>query len=95
MRTRKVIAAVFAFALLAVACGDDGDRRFSSGIRDSYLEGCQEAQSAEFCECTIQEIEELFSEAEFIQFAIEQTEEPPTEFIEVAIACIGEADIGG
>ena len=95
MKIRKVIAVVFAFALMAAACGDDDGDGFSAEIRNSYLEGCQTEQNAEFCECTIDEIESMFSEEEFIRFAIEATEEPPAEFIEIAFACIGEADFGG
>jgi hypothetical protein len=97
MKIRRVIALVFALALLAGACGDDdgGNGRFSSGIRDSYLQGCGGQQNAEFCECTLTEIEKRFTEAEFIKFAVEQTEEPPQEFVEIAFACLGEADLGG
>ncbi len=96
MKIRKALAIVFAFALIAVACGDDdGGGGFSSEIRDSYLEGCQTAQNPEFCECTLDEIEKTFSEAEFIAFALEQTEEAPEEFLEIAFACLGDADLGG
>jgi len=95
MKIRQAVAIVFAFALIAVACGDDDDGGFSSEIRDGYLEGCETAQNAEFCECTFDEIEKRFSEADFIRFAIEATEEPPEEFIEIAFACLGEADLGG
>jgi len=96
MKIRKAVAIVFAFALIAVACGDDdGGNGFSSEIRSSYLEGCQSEQNAAFCECTIDEIEKKFSEEDFIRFAIEATEEPPEEFIEIAFACLGEADLGG
>ena len=95
MKARKLIALVFAFALIAAACGDDGGGRFSSEIRDSYLEGCETEQNTAFCECTITEIEKRFSEEEFIRFAIEATGEAPEEFIEIAFACLGEADLGG
>ena len=98
MRIRKVIAIVFAFAIIAVACGDDdgGGGRFSSEIRDSYLAGCEaESPGGNFCECTMQEIEKRFSEEEFIAFAIEATEDAPEEFIEIAFACLDELDLGG
>jgi len=97
MRIRKAVAIVFAFALIAVACGDDdgGGGRYSSQIRDSYLEGCETEQNTEFCECTLDEIEKRFSEEEFIRFAIETTEEPPEGFIQAAFACLSEADLGG
>ena len=93
---RKLTAVVFAFALIAVACGGDGDGdggRYSSEIRDAYLEGCEsEAPTGTFCECTISEIEKKFSEEEFIRFAIDNTEEAPEEFIEIAFACLGELE---
>ena len=94
MTIRKVIAIIFAFALIAVACGDDdGGGGFSSEIRDAYLEGCEsEAPAGDFCECTINEIEKQFTEEEFIRFAIEATEEPPEQFLEIAFACLGELE---
>lgn len=94
MKFRKLIAVVFAFALIAVACGDDdGGGSFSSEIRDAYLQGCEaEAPAGGFCECTLNEIEKSFSEEEFIRFAIEATEEPPEEFLEIAFACLGELE---
>lgn len=96
MKTRKLIAILFSFALIAVACGDDdGGGGFSPEIRDAYLEGCETEQNSDFCECTMDEIEERFSEEDFIRFAIEATEEPPEEFLEIAFACLGEADLGG
>jgi len=96
MKIRKAIAIVFAFALIAVACGDDdGGDGFSSEIRDSYLEGCETEQNAAFCECTFDEIAKTFSEEEFIRFAIEATEEAPEEFLDIVFACLGEADLGG
>ncbi len=96
MKIRNALAIIFAFALIAVACGDDdGGNGFSSEIRDSYLEGCETAQTAAFCECTLNELEEKFSEQEFVAFALEQTEDPPEEFMELALACLGEADLGG
>lgn len=96
MIIRKALAILFAFALVAVACGDDdGGDGFSAEIRSSYLAGCEGEQNAAFCECTIDEIEDRFSEEEFIRFAIEATEEPPEEFIAIAFACLSEADLGG
>jgi hypothetical protein len=98
MRIRRIAALVFAFALVFVACGDDGDGGggFSSEIRDSYLAGCEsESPGGNFCECTFDEIEKRFSEEEFIRFAIEATEEPPEEFLEIAFACLGELDLDG
>lgn len=97
MRIRKALALVFALALVLGACGDDddgGNGQYSAEVRNSYLEGCESQQSAEFCECTLTEIEGRFTEDEFIAFAIEATEEPPEEFVEIAFACLGEADLG-
>lgn len=94
MKTRKVIAAVFAIALIAVACGDDDGGGYSDEIRDSYMQGCETQQNRAFCECTLNELETRFSEEEFIAFAIEATEDAPEEFVEIAFACLGEADLG-
>lgn len=100
MKIRTIIAIVFAFALITVACGDDDGGtpggQYSSDIRDSYLAGCEaESPGGNFCECTIQEIEKRFTQEEFIKFAIEATEEPPEEFLEIAFACLGELDLNG
>jgi hypothetical protein len=92
LKIRKLLAIVFAFGLIAVACGDDdGGGGYSAEIRDAYLEGCEaEAPEGNFCRCTLDEIEKKFSQEEFIRFAIEATEDPPEEFIEIAFACLGE-----
>ena len=88
MTIRRILALVFALALVVTACGDDdsdSSGRYSDAIRTSYLQGCEaESPGGNFCECT---------EAEFIAFAIEATEEPPEEFLAVAFACLGELDI--
>ena len=97
MTIRRIAALVFAFALVFVACGDDGGGGgFSSEIRDSYLAGCEsESPGGNFCQCTLDEIEKNFTEDEFIRYAIEQTEEAPEELLEIAFACIGELDLDG
>jgi hypothetical protein len=81
-------------ATATVGFGSDSDAQYSTFIRDSYLEGCGTEQNRAFCECTLTELERIFSEDEFIRFAIESTEEMPTEALEVAIACIDEIDLG-
>lgn len=97
MTIRRILALVFALALVVTACGDDDSDtsgRYSDAIRSSYLAGCEaESPGGNFCECTLEEIEKTFTEAEFIAFAIEATEEPPEEFLAVAFACLGELDI--
>jgi hypothetical protein len=96
-KIRKMLAILFAVALIATACGDDdsgGGNGFSSDIVDGYMQGCTTEQSVAFCQCTLDEIEKRFTEEEFIAFAIEATEAPPDEFIEIAFACLGEADLG-
>lgn len=99
MRLRTTLIAVLSVAMLATACGDDsgggsGDG-YSEQIRSSYLQGCGTEQNQAFCQCTLDELEKRFSEEEFIAFAIEASEEPPEEFIEIAFACLSEADLGG
>lgn len=96
LKIRKIIAVVFAFALVAGACGDDdGGDGFSSEVRQGYLAGCETEQPTAFCECTIDEIESRFTEEEFIRLAIEAAEDPPEEFTEIAFACLSKADLGG
>lgn len=101
---------LIAMAMLATACSDDSPAtdtigfgsdsgsgsgaQYSTFIRDSYLEGCGTEQNGAFCECTLTELERIFSEAEFIRFAIESTEEMPDEALEVAFACIDEMEFG-
>jgi hypothetical protein len=94
MRFKAAIVALLATATFVAACGDGGGGQYSEEIRQSYLDGCGTEQNRAFCLCTLDEIEKRFSEEEFIRFAIEATEEPPEEFIEIAFACIGEADLG-
>lgn len=99
-KTKRALVALFAVALIATACGDDdgggGSGGYSSSVTDAYMEGCTSGgQPAAFCQCTLDELEDRFSEEEFVAFAIEASEEPPDEFVEIALACIGEADIGG
>jgi len=96
MKLRTVLVAVLAMAMLAAACGDDdGTGGYSDGVRDSYMRGCTGSQSEAFCECTLNELEKRFTEEELIAFAIEASEQPPDDFVDVARACIGEADRGG
>jgi len=100
---------LIAMAMLVTACSDDSPAtetigfgsesgsgsgaQYSTFIRDSYLEGCGTEQNRSFCECTLTELERIFSEEEFIRFAIESTEEMPDEALEIAFACIDEIDI--
>ena len=101
-KIRRTLIILMSVALLAAACGDDdsggngdGNGGFSSEIKDRYLEGCETSQNRAFCECTLDEIEKRFSEEDFIRFAIEASEDPPEEFVEIAFACLDEADLGG
>lgn len=94
----RVVAIVVLVVSMLGACGDDDTSPgsgFSATTRSRYMEGCTGAQTEEFCACTLDELEERFTEEEFMRFAIEATEEPPQELIEVSIACIAEADLGG
>lgn len=101
---------LIAMTMLATACSDDSPAtetigfgsesgsgsgaQYSTFIRNSYLEGCGIEQNSSFCECTLAELERIFSEEEFIRFAIESTEEMPEEALEVAFACIDEMELG-
>lgn len=97
MNIRAAAIVVLVIAALG-ACGDDdtpSGSGFSETTRSRYMEGCTGSQTEEFCACTLDELEERFTEEEFIRFAIAATEEPPQELIEVSITCIAEADLGG
>lgn len=96
MRLRTFVVTLVAVLALG-ACGDDdgtGDR-YSDEIRNAYLEGCTGSQNAAFCECTLTELEKRFTQEEFIAFAIEASEEPPDEFVDITLACLSEVDFGG
>ena len=96
MTTRRMSAILFALMLVAVACSTDGggDSGYGEEIREAYLQACETERSPEFCACTLDEIESKILEEDFIRFAIEATEEPPEEYIEVALACLSAADLG-
>ena len=95
MKMRRLVVALLSLAMLATACGDDDSGGgFSNATRNAYLQGCEVEGNEAFCECTIDEFEERFTEDEFIAFAIEASEEPPEEFVEVVLACLSEADFG-
>ena len=96
MRLRTLLVTLLAVSALA-ACGDDdgtGDH-YSDEIRNAYLEGCTGSQNEAFCECTLTELEKRFTQEEFIAFAIEASEEPPDEFVDITLACLSEVDLGG
>jgi hypothetical protein len=96
MRLGTLPVALLAVVVLA-ACGDDdgtGDR-YSDEIRNAYLEGCTTSQNQAFCECTLTELEKRFTQDEFIAFAIEASEEPPDDFVDITLACLSEVDLGG
>lgn len=91
---------VWAIAVVAVvalaACGDDdAGQQYSPEIRNAYLEGCTGSQNEAFCECTLTELEKRFTQEEFIAFAIEASEEPPDEFVDITLACLSEVDFEG
>jgi hypothetical protein len=97
MRLRTLLLTLVAVLALA-ACGDDDNptgTRYSAEIRDAYLEGCTSSQNEAFCECTLTELEKRFTQEEFIAFAIEASEEPPEEFVDITLACLSEVDLGG
>ena len=95
MRIRLLVIALVALTTLG-ACGDDATTPgFSATTRNRYMEGCTAEQSQAFCQCTLDELQERFTEDEFLRFAVDATEEPPDELIEVSLACIAEADLGG
>lgn len=97
----RPLVMLLALALVAGACGDDdgGGDGFSSETRDAYMSGCVEDGNEEFCECTLDELEKVFSESEFEEFALDAAaagiEEPPEEFMTAITNCIDKIDLGG
>jgi hypothetical protein len=91
---------MLALVLLAVACGgDDADDGFSKETRDAYLSGCVEGGNEDFCNCTLDELEEIYTESEFLSFVLDATEaeleEPPEEFAAAIDACNPPPQSGG
>ncbi len=97
MKFRAGLIAILATVTLLAACGDDdgAGARYSPEVRNAYLEGCGGEQNQAFCECTLTELEKRFTQEEFIAFAIEASEEPPEEFVEITLACLSEVDPEG
>lgn len=94
MRMRLMV--ILAVAVLG-ACGgnDTTSTGFSATTRSRYMEGCTSSQSEAFCQCTLNELENRFTEEEFMRFAIDASEQPPDELIEVSLACLADAELGG
>ena len=96
MRLRAMVMTILVVAVLG-ACGGNGtgSTGFSATTRSRYMEGCTSSQSEAFCQCTLNELEKRFTEEEFLRFAIDASEQPPDELIEVSLACLAEAELGG
>ncbi len=62
---RGTAAMVLAVTLLAAACSD-GDR-LTDRQRTDFLEGCRPAAGDAFCECALEQIEEVFTSEEFAE----------------------------
>ena len=95
MKRRVWAIAVVAVVALAACGGNATGQQYSPEIRNAYLEGCGGSQNSEFCECTLTELEKRFTQEEFIAFAIEASEEPPDEFVDITLACLSEVDVEG
>ena len=94
MNRRVWAIAVIAVVSIAACSDDDTGQQYSPEIRNAYLEGCTSSQNEAFCECTLTELEQRFTQEEFIAFAIEASEEPPDEFVDITLACLSEVDVG-
>lgn len=96
MRLRTALIALVTVATIAAACGDDDSSDgYSEDVRNAYMDGCTDTQSVAFCDCTLNELEERYTQEEFFRFAIEASDAPPQDLVEISLACIAEADLGG
>lgn len=100
MRPTRLAALGLTMLLIAsaAACGgDDGDGGYSDSVRSGYMEGCLEGGNQAFCDCTLREFEENYSQEEFERLALGFTDsaDPPEEFLEVIATCVGELGSGG
>lgn len=91
MRFARVLTVLTATIVISAACGGD-DGKFSPEVREAYLAGCMQDGNEAFCECTLVELEKEFTEEEFVNFSVgvANDEEPPVDFVTIAMACIGE-----
>ena len=92
MRFARVLTVLTATIVISAACGGGDDGRYSPEVRSAYLEGCMQDGNQAFCECTLVELEKEFTEEEFINLSlgVAGDDEPPTDFVTIAMACIGE-----
>ena len=96
MRLRTFVVTLVVVLALG-ACGDDDGTggRYSDDLRSLYMERCTPSQGEAFCQCTLTEYEKRFTQDEFIAFAVEASEEPPAEVVDITLACLSEIDFGG
>ncbi|MFQ5948315.1 MAG: hypothetical protein ACE5KX_05605 [Acidimicrobiia bacterium] len=89
MRVRRtLIGLVVVLALVLAACG--GGEEYPPQVVDEYLSRClQEGGNQEFCQCTIDEIQDRMSLAEFLTaFKAAPGAQLPEEFHEGIAACL-------
>jgi hypothetical protein len=91
-RLRGVVI-LLVVVLTAAACGDDdGDGGFSQENRDAFLSGCVADGTEAFCECTLDELEKVYTNEEFEEIALDAAAadmtDPPEEFLEAVLVCI-------
>ena len=95
----RVLAVVLALGLVFAACGDDdGGSGFSDEIRTEFMNGCAPEGGEAFCECTLDELEKVYTEEEFIRVGLEAftqgNDDPPEEMMTAVLACIDKIPTG-
>jgi hypothetical protein len=96
-RLRGLVLIVL-LAVVGAGCGDeDPTRGFSEEVRAGYMEGCLQSGNRSFCDCTLEEFEQTFSQAEFERLALgfAGDEPPPQEFLDVITACLEQIEGAG
>lgn len=95
----RMLAVVLALGLVFAACGDDnGGSGFSSEIRNEFMGGCAPEAGNEFCECTLDELEQVYTEEEFIKVGLQAftsgTDDVPEEMMAAVLACVDKIPTG-
>ncbi len=73
----KLVLLGFALSGL-LACSGGGTRDYSDAVRDNFLDACalSAGQNEDACDCILEEVEEQFTEEEFLELERQRDFEP-------------------